>query len=74
MLVYQKAMFDRYYCMSFCPLNSLLKCFEKFNFCIIYNGAQKPKGYVGFKKPCSTAGFNVILTSLNYVHFYASYC
>ena len=56
MLVYQKNMFDRYYCIkSFCHMKTLEKRFEKFIFVIYYNGAQKHEGFVGFEKACSRA-------------------
>ena len=43
MLVYQKTMFDRYYCIkSFCHLETLEKRFEKF-ILYNYNGAQNMK-------------------------------
>ena len=36
MLVYQKTMFDRYYCIkSFCHLKTLQKSFEKFIFVLL---------------------------------------
>ena len=41
---------------------------------IYYNGTQKHEGYVGFEKACSRAKTYVILTPLNYIHFYARYC
>ena len=67
-------MFDRYnYIKSFCHFKTLEKRFEKFNF-YYYNGAQKHDGFVGFEKACSRAKTYVILTSLNYVHFYTRYC
>ena len=43
------------------------------NLLYYYNGAQKHEGPVGFEKVCSRAKTYVILTSLNYVHFYARY-
>ena len=47
MLVYQKTMFDRYYCIkSFCHLKTL----ENASFLYYYNGAQKHEGFVGFQK------------------------
>ena len=48
------------------------KRFEKFSF-VLQNGVQKHEGFVRFKKACSRAKTYVILTSLNYVHFYARY-
>ena len=39
-----------------------------------YNDAQKNEGFVGFEKACYRAKTYVILTSLNYAHFYAHYC
>ena len=74
MLVYQKTMFDRYYCIKpFCHLKTLEKGFIS-PFLYYYNGKQKHEGFVDFKNACSRAMTYVILTSLNYVHFYASYC
>ena len=53
MLVYQKTMFDRYYCIkSFCHLKTLEKRFEK-SFLYYYNGTQKDEGFVSFEKTCS---------------------
>ena len=73
MLEYQKN-YDRYYCIkSFFCLKTLEKHFEKF-ILYYYNGAQKHEGFLGFENACSRAKTNVILTSLNYVHFYAHYC
>ena len=70
MLVYQKTMFDRYYCKkSFCHLEKALKS----SFLYYYNGSQKHEGFVGFEKPCLRAKTYVILTSLNYVNFYNIY-
>ena len=74
MLVYQKTMFDRYYCIkSFCHLKTLEKRFEKLSL-YYYNGVQKHEGFVGFEKTYSRAKTYVILMSLNYVHFCACYC
>ena len=71
MFVYQKTMFDRYYCIkSFWHLKTLEKRFEKF-ILDCYNGAQKHEGFVGFENACSRAETYVIITSLNYVHSYA---
>ena len=67
MLVYQKTMFDRFYCIkSLCHL----KTASKSSFLYYYNGAQKYEGFVGFKNACSRAKTDAILTSLNNVHFY----
>ena len=64
MLVYQKAMFDRYYCIkSFCQLK--LENASKSSFSYYYNGAQN----VGFENACS----RVNTYALNNVHFYARY-
>ena len=74
LVVYQKTMFDRYYCIkSFCHLKTLENA-SKNSFLYYYNGAQKHEGFVGFEKVCSRAKTYVILMSLNYVHFYARYC
>ena len=48
MLVYQKTMFDCYYCIkSFCLLKTLEKRLES-SFSYYYNGAQKHEGFIGF--------------------------
>ena len=74
MLVYQKTMFDRYYCIkSFCHLKTLEKRFEKF-FLYYNNGVLKYEGFVGFEYARSRGKTYVILTSLNYVNFYARNC
>ena len=50
MLVYQKTMFGRYYCIkSFCHLKTFGKPFKKF-ILYYYNGGQKHEGLVGFEK------------------------
>ena len=50
MLLYQKTMFDRYYCIkSFCHLKTLEKRFEKFIFLYNYNDAQKHEGFIGYQ-------------------------
>ena len=68
MIVYQKTMFDRYYCIkSFCHLKTLEKHFEKFIF-VYYNGAQKHEGVAGYENAYSRAKTYVIITSQNYVH------
>ena len=73
MLVYPKTMFGYYYCIkSFCQLK-LWKIASKSSFCVTYTGAQKHKGFVGFKNACSIAKTYVILTSLNYAHFFPRY-
>ena len=63
MLVHQKTMFGRYYCIkSFCHLKTG-KNASKSSFLYYYNGAQKHEGFVGFEKACSRAKTYVILTS-----------
>ena len=64
MSVYQKTMFDRYYCIVIL----LLEKIGKNAVCFTYNGTQKHEGFIYFKKACSRA------ESLNYGHFYACYC
>ena len=50
MLVHQKTMFDRYYCIkSFCHLKTLEKALKS-SFLYYYNDAQKHEGFVGFEK------------------------
>ena len=47
MLVYQKTLLDRSYCiMSLCHLKALQKKLFKVHFCITYNGKQKHEGFV----------------------------
>ena len=58
---------------SFCHYKTLEKLYEKL-ILVYYNGAQKHEGFVGFENACSRANTYVILTSLNYVHFYACLC
>ena len=56
MLVYQKTMFDHYYCIkSFCQLKNLEKKLRKVFFFYYYNGAQKHEGFIGFENACSRA-------------------
>ena len=74
MLVYQKTMFECYYCIKlFYHLKTLEKCFKS-SFLYYYNDAQKHEGFVGYENACSRAKTYIILTSLNYVHFYVCYC
>ena len=64
MLMYQKTMFDRYYCIqSFCHLKTLENALKS-SFLYYYYGAQKHEGFVGFEKACSRAKTCVILASL----------
>ena len=66
-------MFGRYYRRkSYCHLKTLGKL-SKCSFLHYYNGAQKHEGFVGFKKAFSRVKPYVILTPLNYVHFYTRY-
>ena len=74
MLVYQKTMFDCYYCIRHFVTWKLWKNASKSSFLYYYNGAQKHEGFVGLKKACSRAKTYAILTSLNYDHFYGRYC
>ena len=72
MLVYQKPCF---YCIKIIlSLENFEKKASKSAFFYYHNGAQKLEGFVGFEKACSRAKTYVIITSLNYVHFYAHYC
>ena len=52
----------------------LQKNISKSSFQYYYNGAQKHEGFVGFENACTRAKTYVILTSLNYVNFFAPYC
>ena len=55
MIVYQKTMFDCYYCVkSFYHLKTLEKRFEKLIF-VLLNGVQKHEGFVGFENICVRA-------------------
>ena len=48
MLVYQKTMFDGYYCIkSFCHLKTLENS-SKTSFLYVHNGAQRLEGFVDF--------------------------
>ena len=68
-------MFECNYCIkSFFHSKTLEKRFENFNFVLLYNGAQNHEGFIGFENTCSWAKTYVILTSQNYVNFYACYC
>ena len=74
MLLYQKTMFGRYYCIkSLFHLKTLEKTLRKVHFLYYYNRAQKYEGLVGFENACSRAKTYVILTSLKYLNFYACY-
>ena len=75
MLVYQKTIFDCYYCIkSFRHLKTRKKTLQKVHFCITIMAQKKREGFVGFENACSRAKTYVILMSLNYIHFYARYC
>ena len=66
---------DRYNCIkSFCQLKTLGNKASKSSFLYYNNGARKHEGFVDFENACSRAKSYVILTSLNYVHFYVRYC
>ena len=68
MLVYQKTMFDCYYCIkSFCFLNLFGKTLKSSIF-VLPIIPQTYEGFVGFKNACSRAKTYAILTLLNYVH------
>ena len=71
MLVHQKTMSDRYYYINQLFTLKLWKNASKSSFLYYYNGAQK---HEGFEKAYSRAKICVILTALNYDHFYARYC
>ena len=71
MFVYQKTLFDRYYCIKcICHLKTVVKNTYKSTFLYYYNGVQKHAGFVGFENACSRVKTYVILMSINYVHFY----
>ena len=46
---------------------------SKSSYLYYFKGTQKHKGFVNLKNACSRAKTYVILTSQNYVHFYARY-
>ena len=70
-----KNMFDRLYCIKiFLSLENFGKNASQCSVLYYYNGAQKHEGFVGFENACSRVTTYVILTSLNYVHFYARCC
>ena len=76
MLMYQKTMFDRYYCIkSFCLLKTLEKRLRKVHFCITLMAHLK----ACFQNSCSRANrptyvILIIIMLLNYVRFFARYC
>ena len=77
MLVYQKIMFDCYYCIKSCCHLKSFKNWKKASkslFLYNYNGLQKHYRFVGFENACSRAKAYVVLTSLDYVKSYARYC
>ena len=75
MLVYQKTMFDCYYCIrSFWQLETLEKKASKIYFLYYYNDMQKCEAFIAFENTCSTAMTYGILASLDYVNFNAHYC
>ena len=75
MFVYQKTMFACYHCTkSFCHLKNVEIRIKKFVFVFTCNGAHKRERSVGFKNTYNRAKTCVIVTSLNYVLFYARYC
>ena len=72
MLMYQKSMFDRYYCIKHCVARKLWrKCFEKFFFSCTYNGTKRHVTCERFENAASRAKTNIILMSRNYVCYYA---
>ena len=74
MLVSQKTMFDRYYCIDILSREKFGKNASKSSFLYYYNGDQNHEGFVGFENACSRANTYDILSSLNYIHFYACSC
>ena len=67
--MYQKNMFDRYYCMKlFCFLEISKNASKIQIFCITHVGTHR---HEGLKNASSGAKTYIILTWLNYVHFYA---
>ena len=64
MLVYQKIIFDRYYCIkSFCHLKILRKLSSKSSFLYCFSGAQRHERFVDFENACFKVTTYVILTS-----------
>ena len=66
MLVYQKTMFDRYYCRVILSLENFGKTLQNY-----YNGMQKHKGFVGFENACSRAK---TVCFCSYPHLIRLYC
>ena len=63
-------MLDLYYCIKpYCHLKTLENRFAKLVF-YYYNNAEKHEGFLGFENACFRAKAYVIITSLNYFHFY----
>ena len=74
MLVYQKTMFDRYYCIkSFCHLKTLVKHFERFIFLLLY-WRTKAWRIRRFWKWLFQSKDLCHPNVTNLVHFYACYC
>ena len=64
MLVYQRTMFDRYYCIkSFCHLKNFGKNTLKSYFLYYYSGLQKHEAFIGFENACARAATYLILKS-----------
>ena len=66
MLMYQKSMFDRFYCIiTFFRSKTLEKLLQKFLFTCTYNAAEKHVTYERFENAASREKTNVVAT----VHF-----
>ena len=75
MLVYQKIIFDRYYCIKSFVACKLWKHVPKSSIFVlpIMSRTNLEDLYV-LKRHVSEQKVASILTSFNYVHFYARYC
>ena len=74
MLMYQKSMFDRCYCIkTFSRSKTLEKIHRKFFFRVLFTGAENHVTYERFENAASRAETNVMLTSRNYVCYCARY-
>ena len=72
--MYQKTMFDRYYCIkSFCDFKTLENALKS-SFVYYYNGAQKHEGSVVFEKSLLQSKDLRHHNVTNNVHVYARCC
>ena len=73
MLMYQKSLFDRYYCIKTFSRSKTLEKIPRKLSCTYY-GAERQVTCQRFKNATSKANTNVMLASRNYVCYCARYC